>query len=226
MRPAERRARAWRPTESAHSKISFFAPPPQARAEPAWSPDGRRIAFTSFRDGNAEVYVMDADGAHAKRLTTHPLADNAPAWLAEVSIRIRARQFREGMAAVDKALGINPNDAEAHYQKGSVLHVQGDLKAAMAAYPGWRATVNGRPQTIFPTDGALRGVTVPEGTSRVEFRYAPKSTRPANSSGSIRCTSRTRASSSRSARRATPKDSSRPCAPTRRARTARLSVTS
>ena len=41
-------------------------------------------------------------------------------------------------------------------------------------FPGWKATVNGRDQTIYPTDGAFRGVTVPEGTSRVEFRYEPR----------------------------------------------------
>ena len=41
-------------------------------------------------------------------------------------------------------------------------------------FPGWRATVNGRDRTIYPTDGAFRGVTVPKGTSRVEFRYEPR----------------------------------------------------
>jgi uncharacterized membrane protein YfhO len=40
-------------------------------------------------------------------------------------------------------------------------------------FPGWRATVNGRNQTIYPTDGAFRGVPVPNGTSRVEFHYEP-----------------------------------------------------
>ena len=29
---------------------------------PAWSPDGRTIVFVSGRDGNGEVYAMDADG--------------------------------------------------------------------------------------------------------------------------------------------------------------------
>ena len=28
-----------------------------------WSPDGRRIAFRSDRDGNNEIYVMNADAA-------------------------------------------------------------------------------------------------------------------------------------------------------------------
>ena len=30
---------------------------------PTWSPDGAHIAFVSTRDGNAEIYVMNADGA-------------------------------------------------------------------------------------------------------------------------------------------------------------------
>ena len=37
--------------------------------EPAWSPDGRRIAFVSGRDGNHEIYVMNADGSGVERLT-------------------------------------------------------------------------------------------------------------------------------------------------------------
>ena len=30
---------------------------------PDWSPDSRRVTFTSDRDGDFEVYVMDADGS-------------------------------------------------------------------------------------------------------------------------------------------------------------------
>jgi hypothetical protein len=41
-------------------------------------------------------------------------------------------------------------------------------------FPGWKATVNGQDRTIYPTDGAFRSVAVPEGTSRVEFRYEPR----------------------------------------------------
>ncbi|HEY1014082.1 MAG TPA: DPP IV N-terminal domain-containing protein [Herpetosiphonaceae bacterium] len=50
--------------------------------EPAWSPDGSKIAFTSTRDGNAEIYVMNADGSGARRLTTtaRESYDSAPAW--------------------------------------------------------------------------------------------------------------------------------------------------
>jgi TolB protein len=46
----------------------------------AWSPDGTRIAFTSYRDGNAEIYVMGADGIGLARLTRHPADDKEPTW--------------------------------------------------------------------------------------------------------------------------------------------------
>jgi Tol biopolymer transport system component len=44
--------------------------------EPYWSPDGSRIAFVSERDGNGEIYVMDANGTGATNLTGHPGADD------------------------------------------------------------------------------------------------------------------------------------------------------
>ena len=38
------------------------------------------IAFTSTRDGNSEIYVMDSDGGNQVRLTNHPARDYQPAW--------------------------------------------------------------------------------------------------------------------------------------------------
>ena len=42
-------------------------------------------------------------------------------------------------------------------------------------YPGWRATVNGERAEIREVDGALRGLVVPKGASRVELEYVPLS---------------------------------------------------
>jgi Tol biopolymer transport system component len=48
---------------------------------PAWSPDGARIAFVSTRDGQPQVYVMNADGSDTRRLTWDPVGQSAlPAW--------------------------------------------------------------------------------------------------------------------------------------------------
>jgi Tol biopolymer transport system component/DNA-binding winged helix-turn-helix (wHTH) protein len=47
-------------------------------ADPSFSPDGKQIAFTSFRDGNVDIYVMNADGSNVRRVTDHPAFDNYP----------------------------------------------------------------------------------------------------------------------------------------------------
>ena len=36
---------------------------------PAWSPDGKTLAFLSARDGNSQVYLLSMDGGEAKKLT-------------------------------------------------------------------------------------------------------------------------------------------------------------
>jgi TolB protein len=46
----------------------------------AWSPEGSRIAFSSSKDGNPEIYVMDRDGGRLQRLTDHPGIDVSPTW--------------------------------------------------------------------------------------------------------------------------------------------------
>lgn len=47
---------------------------------PAWSPDGRKLAFVSGRDGNSEIYVMNADGSAQENLTRQPANDSHPSW--------------------------------------------------------------------------------------------------------------------------------------------------
>ena len=56
---------------------------------PTWSPNGRQIAFHSYRhddknahkaEMNTEIYVMNADGGNQRRLTHYPGLDAAPSW--------------------------------------------------------------------------------------------------------------------------------------------------
>jgi uncharacterized protein YjdB len=51
-----------------------------ANVQAVRSPDRTRIAFSSTRSGNGDLYVMDADGRNARRITTDPGAESEPVW--------------------------------------------------------------------------------------------------------------------------------------------------
>ncbi|MEO2004821.1 MAG: hypothetical protein ABGY41_12055, partial [Candidatus Poribacteria bacterium] len=48
--------------------------------DPAWSPDGARIAFTSSRDNTVDIFVMDANGDNVRNLTDDGEVEEHPAW--------------------------------------------------------------------------------------------------------------------------------------------------
>ena len=49
-------------------------------ARPSWSPDGQQVLFESNRDGNYELYVMNANGSGQTRLTIDPADDLDADW--------------------------------------------------------------------------------------------------------------------------------------------------
>lgn len=46
-----------------------------------WAPNGAKIAFTSDRDGDPEIFIMNADGSGVTQFTTNTLDDFDPFWL-------------------------------------------------------------------------------------------------------------------------------------------------
>ncbi|MGE3191037.1 MAG: amidohydrolase, partial [Vicinamibacterales bacterium] len=48
--------------------------------QPAWSPDGRTIAFFAYRDGGYDLWAVDPDGSHQRQLTWGAWDDREPAW--------------------------------------------------------------------------------------------------------------------------------------------------
>lgn len=49
-------------------------------AEAVVSPDGKRIVFTSLKDGDLDIYTMNVDGSDVRRLTTTEGYDGGPWW--------------------------------------------------------------------------------------------------------------------------------------------------
>jgi TolB protein len=92
--------------------------------DPAWSPDGKRIAFVSLRDGvgrlewpsscsddNCEIYVMDADGSNVRPLThSENLSENNPVWSQDgqyIAFISRSLQGRDSILCIMNAEGLD-----------------------------------------------------------------------------------------------------------------------
>jgi TolB protein len=88
-------------------KIGFETPGDETRltfrkrrdGNPSFSPDGRRIAFSSTTDGNAEIYVMNSDGSGLLRITRHTAEDSSPHWSPD-GLRIIFSSSRGGKYAI------------------------------------------------------------------------------------------------------------------------------
>jgi Tol biopolymer transport system component len=114
-------------------------------AEPAFSPDGRTLAFVSDRDENGELsygdlvrhanelYVAHADGSHPKRLTrTRSLNEAAPSWLPS-GTRIAYQRGR----VIDNAQGTVVMQANANGSCPTRILADPRLATWYAA-PAWR----------------------------------------------------------------------------------------
>lgn len=94
----------------------------------------RRFELLVLKAGAADDV---GDGKLALQLLEKAREINASSedtWLAEAKLRLRLTQFREALAAADKALALAPGKADALYGRGNVSHVQGDLKTALGYY--------------------------------------------------------------------------------------------
>ena len=67
---------------------------------PAWSPDGTKLAFSSSRSGDPEIYTVDASGADLKRLTSYKGPDVSPAWNRKTGAQIAWVSGRTGLPQI------------------------------------------------------------------------------------------------------------------------------
>ncbi|MDT8369220.1 MAG: PDZ domain-containing protein [Longimicrobiales bacterium] len=130
-----------------------------AETNPAFSPDGRWIAFSGQYAGNTDVYVVPAEGGQPARLTWHPAADVVQGWTPEGEVLFRSG--REGQptrttkfftVSVEGGL---PTPLALPRAYDGVMSEDG----AVAAYqevgfwdPGWRNYRGGQAQPISVVD--------------------------------------------------------------------------
>jgi len=85
-------------------KIAYASGDPDTTidSQPAWQPltgSEDRVVFTSERDGNPEIYVMEADGSNQINLTKNPARDATPVWSPE-GTRIAFTSDRNGRSNI------------------------------------------------------------------------------------------------------------------------------
>lgn len=65
---------------------------PVYNRNPFWSPNSRQIGFDSNRNGNYEIYLMDANGDNPTNLTQNPASDIGGSWvLGELAVSPKTR---------------------------------------------------------------------------------------------------------------------------------------
>ena len=64
---------------------------------PAWSSDGAKLAFSSARTGDPEIYVSDGSGGGARRLTAFRGPDVSPVWNPKTNAQIAWISGRTGL---------------------------------------------------------------------------------------------------------------------------------
>ena len=121
---------------------------PEDDGDPAWSPDGTKIAFTSYQSGVANVWIMNADGSQPYSLTNSVSWESyTPAWAPDGS-KIAYTSNRDG----DSDIWMMNADGTDHVHLTDHPANEGDIS--------WESA-NRAPVAVDDTDGIVhRGHSV------------------------------------------------------------------
>lgn len=101
------------------------------KANPDWSPDGRRIVFSATTvqqsESESDIYIVNADGSNETRLTTERGPDITPAWSPD-GTKIAFSSFRDG--STSNLYVMNPDG-------GNQRLLYGATDGANNANPAW-----------------------------------------------------------------------------------------
>jgi Tol biopolymer transport system component len=73
------------------SKVTRLTYGEDADFFPTWSPDGKQIAFYGHRSGEAQIYVMDADGSNVRNISDNGIWESDPTWSVKGEITFESR---------------------------------------------------------------------------------------------------------------------------------------
>src|SRR5882724_445849 len=94
--------------------------------DPSWSPDGRQIAFSSNRDGQFQIYEMNADGTNVRHISKQRTEDSNPAWAPDGAAIAYVSDGEAGHRAI-YIMGADGSDA----------HRQAFSKKQDFCFPAW-----------------------------------------------------------------------------------------
>ncbi len=67
-------------TDLTHSEVVVLGLSGVTDDQPAWSPNGRYVAFVSDRTSKAEIFIADPSGEEVRQVTDHPGNNWDPSW--------------------------------------------------------------------------------------------------------------------------------------------------
>ncbi|MEW6334085.1 MAG: Tol-Pal system beta propeller repeat protein TolB [Thermodesulfobacteriota bacterium] len=138
---------------------------------PRWSHDGRRLAFTSYRDGNPDIYIQDLETGRTQKLASYPGLNLPGSWSRD-GTRLLASLSREGAAAIyDINVGNRLLKRLTHDSSINVSPVRSPDEKQIA----FVSNRNGSPQIyIMDADGGgVRRLTM-EGNYNTSPAWSPK----------------------------------------------------
>lgn len=132
---------------------------PAEDADPAFSPDGTRLAYASRRENNWDIYLLDLRTGVETRLTDHPHYDGAPAWKPNGQT-LAFESFRNGdldIWLLDLAPGSSPRNLTAESVAGDFSPAWDDSGQRLF-FSSWRSGNNDL-WVIEPDSGKLNVLT-------------------------------------------------------------------
>jgi len=125
--------------------------PPNFQLAPAFSPDGRRIAFNDWVNGNSEIFIISTDGSNLQNLTNDPLPDRNPAFSLNGSEIIFERTFY-GTGRLYRMDLDGTNQRRVTEKEGYEMTPSFSPDGSVLAFAGDRVTADSQGLDIFLLD--------------------------------------------------------------------------